>query len=57
MTNGMNLDSSVLGLHSVTVLKNNMEHFEKMKIRTVGFFKAALEFIYHNGRQIMITFK
>lgn len=35
MTNGMNLDSSVLGLHSVTMLKNNVEHYGKVKIRSV----------------------
>lgn len=33
VTNGVHLDSSVLGLHSVTVLKSNMEHYEKMKSR------------------------
>lgn len=31
MTNGMHLDSLVLGLHSVTMLKNNTEHYEKNK--------------------------
>lgn len=35
MTNGTHLDFSVLGLHSVTVLKNNTEHYEKKKSRSV----------------------
>ena len=48
-----------LGLHPVAVLKNNTEHYVKngKQISGRGFFKAALKFIYHNGRQAMITFK
>lgn len=50
---------SGLGLHSVTVPKNNTEHYVKneKQIGGRGFFKVAPKFIYHNGRQAMITFK
>lgn len=52
VTNGMHLDSLVLGLHSVTMFKNNTLHYEKKngtQISGEGFFEAALNFIIMGG--------